>query len=242
MGTAVNAYRGQIDQSKRDALIMAHLALVRHTVGRVLAHLPPGVDVENLEAAGTLGLVEAASKFNPERGIKFESFASMRIRGAVLDELRRNCPLPQHLLERMAKVRKAYKELTPPVTLEALASATALSQDDVADCLSAMRMTRMLSWDNLTEPLKNQALDEDERPERRLEHAEQKRQLARALIRLEERERLVVTMYYLEDLRLKEIGALLQLSESRISRLLQQALFNLGEFMRAEEAREEAGR
>src|SRR5919108_1483276 len=120
MNTATQTYQAVSARSRRDELIVSHLGLVRHTLSRLTAHLPPGVDIENLESAGTLGLVEAASKFDPERGVKFETFAAFRIRGAVFDELRRNCPLPQHLLERVARVRQAYKELPPPVTIEAL--------------------------------------------------------------------------------------------------------------------------
>src|SRR5438132_1518967 len=101
------------------------------------------MDVENLEAAGTLGLVEAANHFDPDRGVQFKTYAYTRIRGAVLDELRRNCPLPQPMLQRAAKVRQAYEELQQPVTLEALATATQLSADEVADCLAALRLTRM---------------------------------------------------------------------------------------------------
>jgi RNA polymerase sigma factor for flagellar operon FliA len=233
MKTAAQAYRDVSGQNRRDELILAHLPLVRHTLARLVAHLPPGVDVENLESAGVLGLVEAASKFDPERGVKFETFAAWRIRGAVFDELRRNCPLPQHLLEKLTRVRQAYKELRPPVTVEALAHATGLSEEEVADCLTAMRMTRMISWDNLAEP--GLALSpEDEKPDARAEREEQKQQLADAIGQLDERERLVVTLYYLEDLRLKEIGQLLGLSESRVSRLLQAALFRLGEFLRSD--------
>jgi RNA polymerase sigma factor FliA len=194
------------------------------------------MDVENLTSAGTLGLVEAATKFDPERGSKFESFAFARIRGAVLDELRRNCPLPQHLLERVALVRKAYRELPPPVSREALAAATGLSSAELGDCLTAMRMTRMLSWDRLADLAPAQLHQSSERPEAALDQAEQKKLLAEAIAALPERERLVVTLYYLEDLRLKEIGQVLELSESRVSRLLSAALFDLGEYMRMHDA------
>src|SRR6185369_4427005 len=97
------------------------LSLVRHILGRLAAKLPYGVDLENLEAAGTLGLVEAANRFEPERGIHFKTFAYTRIRGAIYDELRRNCPLPQELLERVAQVRQALQSLAPPIRVEALA-------------------------------------------------------------------------------------------------------------------------
>lgn len=230
MQTFAHAYAQKNQQSQRNELIVAHLPLVRHVIGRLRAKCPRGIDLENLEAAGVLGLVEAANRFAPERGTRFETFAYMRIRGAVLDELRRNCPLPQHLLERIAKVRAAYKRLPPPVTVEQLADATGLTADDVTECLSALRLTRAVSWDDIVGTTLAGA--DEAPPEQQLENAEQRKLLAEAIAQLPERERLVVTLYYLEELRLKEIGVVLELSESRISRLLKTALFNLGEFMR----------
>jgi RNA polymerase sigma factor for flagellar operon FliA len=233
--TATQAYTLVAAKARRDELITAHLGLVRHVLGKLLAHLPAGVDVENLESAGTLGLVEAASKFDPERGIKFETYAYTRIRGAVLDELRRNCPLPQHVLERVAKVRKAYEELHPRATVEALAQRAGLSRDEVADSLAALRVTRMLSLEGAGDSMQARIPDRNERPDGRAEQAEQKKLLAQAIEALPERERMVVTLYYLEDLRLREIGQVLRLSESRVSRLLTAALFEMGEFMRTRE-------
>src|SRR5262245_16577406 len=93
-------------QAQREELILAHLSLVRHILGRLTAKLPPRVDLDNLEAAGILGLVEAANRFEPERGVAFKTFAYTRIRGAIYDELRRNSPFPQDLLERIAIVRR----------------------------------------------------------------------------------------------------------------------------------------
>jgi RNA polymerase sigma factor for flagellar operon FliA len=234
--TASKTYLLMSAQNRRDELIMAHLPMIRHILSRLVAHLPPGVDVENLTSAGTLGLVEAANKFDPERGIKFETFAFARIRGAVLDELRRNCPLPQHLLERLARVRKAYQELPPPVSREALAAATGLTAAEIADCLKAVRMTRMISWEKLGDSADAHLQKSETCPENSMELAEQKQLLAKAIEKLPERERLVVTLYYMENLRLKEIGQVLELSESRVSRLLSAALFDLGEAMRVGEA------
>jgi RNA polymerase sigma factor for flagellar operon FliA len=229
--TAVHAYAQQSQQLQRQELILEHLPLVRQIIGRLKARCPHGVDLENLEAAGVLGLVEAANRFEPQRGTRFETFAYMRIRGAILDELRRNCPLPQHLLERIARVRAAYKKLVPPVQVEQLAEATGFSIDEVADCLSAVRLTRIASWDDVVASARALTAP-DERPDRQVEAAEQKALLAEAITQLPERQRLVVTLYYLEELRLKEIGVVLELSESRVSRLLKTALFNLGELIR----------
>jgi RNA polymerase sigma factor for flagellar operon FliA len=233
--TTENAYQQVAAQSRRDELILGHLSLVRHAMGRLLAELPPGVDVENLEAAGTLGLVEAANNFDPARGVEFKAYAYHRVRGAMLDELRRNCPLPQDMLQRVAKVRKAHDALPPPVTPQTLSDATGLSYDEVLDCLAAIRMTRMMSWDNSGKALTPRLDDPHEQPDAVLERSEQRRLLTEAIESLPERERLVVTLYYMEDLRLKEIGQVLKLSESRVSRLLNAALFQLGEHLRARE-------
>lgn len=231
MQQAKQIYDAVAQKERRDQLIVEHLPLVRHLVGKMVAELPPGVDVENLESAGVLGLVEAAHRFDAERGVQFKTYAYTRIRGAVLDELRRNCPLPQDLLQQMAQVRQAYEQLPPPVTTDALAAATGLSEEEITDCLAAIRMTRWLSWEEHGEPIGTR-LDDPQRPDRLAEKEEQKRLLTEALAALNERERMIVTLYYLEDLRLKEIAEVLQLSESRISRLLNAALFHLGEYMR----------
>src|SRR5690349_24935646 len=98
-------------QSQRDRLILSHLGLVRHVAGKLLAQLPPGLDAENLEAAGILGLVEAAAHYDPARGTQFNTYAYPRIRGAILDELRRNSPPPQQVLEDAARVHLADEEL-----------------------------------------------------------------------------------------------------------------------------------
>src|SRR5215470_10243134 len=127
MQSGTQAYQQQAAQTRRDQLILAHLPLVKHAIGRLMGRLPSGVDAENLESAGVLGLVEAANRFDPERGVKFETYAYPRIRGAVVDEMRRNSCLPQEAMEQVANVRRAYQQAPAPVTVEALAAATGLS-------------------------------------------------------------------------------------------------------------------
>src|ERR1700677_653251 len=108
MQPAVQLYQQEASRVRRDQLILEHLSLVRHAMGRLAARLPAGVDVENVESAGVLGLVEAANRFDPERGILFATYAYTRIRGAMLDELRRNSFLPQQILEKISGIRGAY--------------------------------------------------------------------------------------------------------------------------------------
>jgi RNA polymerase sigma factor FliA len=232
---SAQVYQQFCADAQRDELIMGHLALVRHIIGRLAAKLPYGIDLENLEAAGTLGLVEAANRFEPERGIQFKTVAFTRIRGAIYDELRRNCPLPQEMLERIAQIRIVLQSLTPPVSAEVVAQRTGLSEDDVNECLAAMRLTRVVSWDNISERTVSPACGAAERPDSRLENAERKHLLVEAISTLPESERLAVTLYYMEDLRLKEIGRVLNLSESRVSRLLKSAQHRIEEHIRAKE-------
>ena len=85
---AIQTYQRVADQARRDELIVSHLPLVKHVIGRLIGELPPGIDVENLESAGVLGLVESAGKFDPNRNTQFKTYAYMRIRGSILDELR----------------------------------------------------------------------------------------------------------------------------------------------------------
>jgi len=229
----VNPYQRQAQQNRKDELIISHLPLVKHVIGRLVSEMPPGVDIENLESAGVLGLVEAAAKYDPDRNAQFKTYAYLRVRGAILDELRRNCPLPQHVIERVTKIRKAYRDLPAPVTVEALSAATGLATDEVSDTLAAIRLTKMVSWEQSAQPNGLGLMENAEPPEAELERAERIEQLTKAIESLTERDRLVVTLYYKEDLRLKEISAILKLSESRISRILSAALFEIGEKMRA---------
>lgn len=229
---SAQVYQQHSAHAKREQLILGNLYLVRHIVGRMIAKLPPSVDLDNLQAAGTLGLVEAAQRFEPERGIAFKTFAFTRIRGAIYDELRRNCPFPQDLLEQMARIRKVLQTLLPPVSIERLAIEAGLEEVQVTECLAALRLTRTLSLDDVTEPNTGR----DPSGADRLERAERTQLLTEAITDLPERERIVVTLYYMEDLRLKEIGEVLQLSESRVSRLLKAAEHRIEEYIRAREA------
>ena len=215
-------------QSARDELILNHLWLVRHLVGKLAARLPPGVDVDNLESAGLLGLVEAAQRFDSTRGVDFKAFAALRIRGAMIDEARRNSPLPQELLQYVKLVSRAQERLSPPITIEALSLETGLTEDQVLDALAAIPLTQVKSFDPAADELSQITEDVSSAA---MEREDEWRLLADAISSLPERERLIVTMYYKEDLRLKEIGEILGLSESRVSRLLTAAQFQLREYV-----------
>jgi RNA polymerase sigma factor for flagellar operon FliA len=229
----IRAYQRNAEQQKRDDLILGHLPLVKHVIGRLLGDLPAGVDAENLESAGVLGLVEAAAKFDPTRNAQFKTFAYLRIRGAIVDELRRNSPLPQQVLGRVSLVRKAYRTLPQPVTVPMLAAATGLTEDEVADTLAAERFAKTVSWEQSAEPGGLEPATVIDPPDAEAERWEAVQQLSEAIESLAPKERTAVTLYYREDLRLKEIAAVMGLSVSRVSRLLSKATFELGELLRA---------
>src|SRR5262249_15477950 len=152
-----------------------------------------------------------------------------RIRGAVLDELRRNCPIPQHKLEQAARVRRAAEELDTAASIHQLAEKSGLSPDQVSDSLAALRLTRILSLDRFGSLQDIGIFDHREFPDMHAEKQERKHLLTEAIEALPEKQRLVVTLYYMENLRLREIGVILHLSESRVSRVLSAGVFAIGQ-------------
>lgn len=231
MRSVTKAYESASGRKLRDELIVNNLEYVRHILGKTAVNLPDGVDVENLESAGVMGLVEAAHQFDQDRGVAFRTFAYPRIRGAIIDELRRNCPLPQQVLQQAARIREALERIEPPAAPEAIAAETGLSLDDVISCMQALQLTRLRSWDDYS--MAGQAsADDDLSPEAAVVEAENRHILAESIEKLPQQERLAVTLYYLEDLRLKEIGRVLNLSESRVSRILTKAQMRLREMVR----------
>jgi len=231
MHSAVKAYHKVCKMDLRDRLILEHLYFVRHILGKMLGGLPDSVDSDNLESAGILGLVEAAGQFDPARGTAFTTFAYQRIRGAILDELRRNCPVPQAILQNWALIRDASMYMTPPITTEKIAERTSLTLEEVDDCIAAMRLTRPESWaDELGDlPMPG---GHDDAVDAGARQIEEKQLLADAIEELPKKMRLAITMYYLEDMRMKEIGEVLNLSESRVSRLIGAAELQLKTIVR----------
>lgn len=228
MQNALKAYKS----TQRDQLIHEHLDYVQHVIHRLLSRLPEGVDLENLQQAGVYGLVEAASQFDSGRGVQFTTFAYRRITGAVIDELRRNSPLSQEILRRIGLVQQALELLTPPVSTTALAKHTGLTEEEVESALEARRFT---TGSSLDEELMLQPEKTDDAPDAAAIENERKQILAEGIKSLPDQQRIVLTMYYLDDMRLKEIGNVMNLSESRISRVLSQAEFRVREFVRSTE-------
>ncbi|QDT33572.1 sigma-70 family RNA polymerase sigma factor [Thalassoglobus polymorphus] len=217
MDAGLKTYQNINDQQARERLIVSNLYYVKHVIGKLLLELPSAIDFENLEAAGVLGLVEAANRFDADKGVAFKTFAYSRIRGAVLDELRRNCPVPQHILQNWSKIKAAIQGGEQTLNSQQIAEMTDLSVEDVEKCLVAMRMNYPESWSEELLPYTRRS--DNSVQEEQSEH-EQQHVLAKAIEKLADRPRAVITLYYLDDLTLKQIGQVLGLSESRVSRIL----------------------
>jgi RNA polymerase sigma factor for flagellar operon FliA len=232
MESATKVYREVSNNQRRDALITEHLDFVQRIYGSLAANLPSDVDEENLKSAGVLGLIEAAQNYDPQRGVAFKTFAYPRIRGAIIDELRRNSPLSQRLLQRIGIVRSILERFEPPVSPEILARETGWTPAEVEECLEAMQLTRSQSLDELEQVAQNQIQSRFLAPDERMQREETLIQLADAIAALPERERVVLTLYHQQGLLLKEIGQVLDVSESRVSRILAQAQFRIQEQFR----------
>ncbi len=233
MNSATRAYKNASLEQLREKLILDNLIYVRKILSTMTAGLPPNYDKENLEQAGIVGLVETAKSFDPNRGVAFRTYCYPRIRGAIVDEMRKNSPVPQQMLAYMSQVKSAYERLDSPVSPEMLAEATGLPVEKIQQILEAMRFTKPQKWNDLYCNVHSGWRSDESTPDAELENRELKKVMADCIERLPDRERLVLTLYYVEDLTLTEIGRVVGISESRASRNLASAKFRLKELVQA---------
>jgi len=234
MNTAARAYRRASEGLNREQLILDNVVYVRKILSTLVAGLPAHCDRENLEQAGVVGLVETANSYDPTRGVAFRTYAYPRIRGAIVDEMRKNSPVPQQMLEHITTVKRAHSQLDGPVTPEMLASHTGFTLERIHQVLEAMRFMKPQHWNDLFCHVHPSWDSQTESPGAEMEARELKRVVANNIEKLPERERLVLTLYFTEDLTLSEIGQVIDVSESRVSRILAAAKFRLKEMVEAD--------
>ena len=226
------------EQPLRDRLVLHYAPLVKYVAGRVGTGLPAHVEVADLIQSGIFGLVDAIEKFEPERGLKFETYAMQRIRGAILDDLRAQDWVPRSVRGRAREVERALERLgaqlrRTPTDAE-LADELGLSLHELRDVYAQLQLTSVVALDELaaagrgSTPLADiledqEALD----PVALLVDQDNRRQLAQAIAHLAERDRVVVTLYYFENLTLAEIGRVLGVTESRVCQLHTRAVLRL---------------
>jgi len=229
----------------RNRLVEEYLPLVRHVVGRLPVGLSAVLDKEDLFEVGVLGLMNAAATFDPTKGAQFKTHAYVNVRGAILDELRKHDVVPRSRRERVREVERANaaleEELGRAPTPEELATATGLSIDQIDDVLVNMHALATVSLsdgeeggeggsDTLAARIAAVATTD---PSDAAAMNEMKERLADAIVELPESERRVIVLYYAEGLLLKEIGAVLDVTESRVSQIHSRALARLGAALRA---------
>jgi RNA polymerase sigma factor FliA len=233
-------YRQTRDRALRDRLILTYAPLVKFVAGRLGATLPSHVDEQDLVSYGLLGLIGAIERFDPGREIKFETYAIARIKGAIIDELRSLDWVPRSVRTRAREIERAIAELErtlmrAPTDVE-IAEKVGITEDELGDSLTEISRTSIAALDELWSPSGSgdqiSLIDtiEDQsgpNPEVSLEQTELKEALGEAISRLPEREKLVVTLYYYEELTLREIGEVLGVTESRVSQLHTKAVLRL---------------
>jgi len=231
-------YSSTASESERDRLILEHLPLLQHIVGRMTLDVPGRVQRDDLFGWGMRGLIEAADTFEPARGLAFSTFAFPRIRGAILDELRRLDFLPRGRRDRLREVERAVSELeqahgAPPAP-EELARHLGTTIEEIDEVLHSARVA---SWASLeggpSEELGALLCDpRSEDPIGSAEWNEMKALLVQSIGALPEPEKTVITLYYGEELLLREIGEILGVTESRVSQVHSRALYRLNRELR----------
>lgn len=226
-------------QEACDALIRQYLPLVHYHVQRISVGLPRSVSKDDLISHGMLGLLDALEKFNPDRDLKFDTYASFRVRGAILDGLRKEDWLPRSMREKIKKIEAATEKLEQKlgrnVSVEEVAKEVGISENEVSQTMTESLVANLLSMDEKTndsdreETYTATIIDKQSlSPEEKLLEEAQKEELSQLIANiLNEKEQLVIGLFYFEELTLTEIGQILKLSTSRISQIHSKALFRL---------------
>jgi RNA polymerase sigma factor FliA len=250
-------YAKSKDQGVRDRLILTYAPLVKYVAGRLGSGLPAHVDENDLVSYGLLGLIGAIERFDPDRDIKFETYAIARIKGSIIDELRAMDWVPRSVRSRARDIERAIAELERKLhrapTDEEIAEKLGVSTDDLNDNLTEIGRSSIAALDELWTISSGGGGDqvalidtiEDTQgpePQSELAQTELKEALGEAIARLPEREKLVVTLYYYEELTLREIGEVLGVTESRVSQLHTKAILRLKARLAGSPAREPLGR
>jgi len=225
----------------REQIVLEHTPLIRYIVNRIAVRLPSHIDLDDLHNTGVIGLMDAIEKYDPEKNCKFKTYAEFRIKGAILDQLRSLDWVPRSVRQKSRRLERAYGEVEQRLGRSA-------SDDEVADSLGLqidkfhelLNQVRGISLVNLEE-IRGTNSDGDrtgtyadiiedvnsENPFASLKLAEMKQAIGQTIGALPEKERLVISLYYYEDLNMKEIGGILGITESRVCQIHTKAVLRL---------------
>jgi RNA polymerase sigma factor for flagellar operon FliA len=230
----------QPDPTNRDEMILKYTPLIKYIAHRLAMRLPPHVSVEDLMSAGIIGLMDALTKFDPQKKVQFKTYAEFRIKGAMLDELRSLDWVSRSVRQKAAQLERAYQSLEKKkgraVDDEEVAAEMGISLDSYYGLVNEVNGVFLLDFENLRhkipklpeEDLINLLMDDVEKqPLHLLGVGELKRVLAQAIEELTPKEKTVISLYYYEELTLKEIGEVLGFTESRICQIHAKAILKL---------------
>ena len=230
----------------REKIILEYAPLVKVVAGRLSMYLGYNVEYEDLVSYGIFGLIDAIDKFDCMKEVKFETYASLRIRGAILDQIRKMDWIPRTIRQRQKKIEAVIKEIEQNTgrgaTDEEVAKGLGITEDEYLDWQSQMKITGIVSLNeymeqgsDVSQAYSRHTTSRFEAPEERVEKEELAKVLGEALQMLTEKEQKVITLYYYEELTLKEISSILEVSESRVSQLhtraLQKMKVKMGDYM-----------
>ena len=234
-------YKIKKDPAIRDAFIRQYAPLVKYVAGKVAASMPNTVEFEDLVGYGVFGLLDAIEKFDPDKNVKFKTYAITRIRGAIFDELRSIDWVPRSVRSKAREIEKACAILETrlqraPTDLE-IADELGITEAEFAQSLTQISNTSIVALDELwsisgSDGDQASLIDTLEDPKSRdpskmLDLSEMKARLAAAIDALPKREKIVIALYYYENLTLREIGEVLGVTESRVSQLHTKAILRL---------------
>ncbi|MGL4345391.1 MAG: FliA/WhiG family RNA polymerase sigma factor [Cellulosilyticaceae bacterium] len=224
-------YKESRDFEAKQELIVHYAYLVKLVAGRVNIYLNNYVELDDLIGYGVIGLIDAVDKFSLDKNVKFDTYASLRIRGAILDEIRKLDWIPRSLRKKQKELNKAISDLgmtlgRPPEDKE-IANYLKITIDDYYELIQQTNISNLLFIDDCGTQIANLEDTQVEKPEYYVEKQEILEDLTVAMEGLPERERMVVTLYYFEEMTLKEISSILEVSESRVSQLHTKAVSRL---------------
>lgn len=229
----------ETNKALRDTLIIQYISLVKYVVGRIRVNLPSSIATDDLAGYGVEGLIDAINKYRLDKGAKFETYALTRIRGAIIDRVRSQDWVPRAVKQRLKEVQKATQELAAKLdrtpSAEEIAAHLEITPDKVREIVADAHKTSVLSLQekkDLSNSDSTELIDtiQDKNattPLDQLEQKDSKKELERALSRLPERERVILALYYHENMTMKEIGESIEVSESRVCQIHAQAIMKL---------------
>jgi len=230
----------EITTENREEVIIRYSPMIKYVANRIAMRLPPHIEVDDLISVGVLGLMDAISKYDSSRGAKFKTYAEFRVRGAILDELRSLDWVPRSIRQKASAVEKVVRSLEAKLRRlpedEEVAKEMDLTLDQFYRTIDETKSVPVFSLEDLgiaKESGEQQSLLDclagkaDADPQTQIRLIELKEIIAKAIDTLPEKERLMVSLYYYEELTMKEIGAVLDITESRVSQIHSKAVLHL---------------